>query len=347
MNEKNALIKPIKWCTKVLFFVAFAKANLFGQTVVNKVWTDTTISFRGMAAVHDSLVFISGTKGTILKYSIQQDQLSGLTIPKKYNAVDFRDIKHLGNNSLLAIGVASPAYIIRSNDLGETWTEVFADSAKNVFLNGAIVLNNNRVLVYGDPDQSGTYDLLLSTNSCKSFTRLPSSQRPKAGENGGMFAASGTSGILLNDTLIIAVQSKNGVALIKKHQELHPSEPWIISPSSFLANGSSGIFSLASHNNQLFSFGGDYKQPNLPQPSAWKYDPKDWETLSENFPCGYYSCGAVNDNAIVATGSCGTTLYNRVTKKTTSTEVPFHTCRIINNRIYLAGPKGSFAVMQL
>lgn len=311
------------------------------------MFADATVSFRGMTSVDDSLIFISGSKGTIAKYNIEQDKLSKAALPEKYKQTDFRDIKHLGAGNLLAVGISSPAYVLRSSDYGSTWHLVYEDTSKNIFLNGAIVLDNARILLYGDPDESGTFDLLLSADLGKTFSRLPVNERPHSGENGGMFAASGTSGMLVNDTIYIAIQSASGVALVKKQQDLNPADVWQLEATDIPASGSSGIFSLAAHKNSMMAFGGEYTQPNEKRHSVWKNVEGKWTVINLPFRCGYYSCGVFNSHVIVATGTCETTIYDRSLKQTTSIEKAFHTCRLVGNTVYFAGPNGTFGTLRL
>lgn len=306
---------------------------------------DTATSFRGMCVVSENTAFISGTQGSIYQLSINTLQAKKLRLPLETNHVDFRDIKYLGNQTLIAVGVASPAFIIRSDDLGATWQTVFTDTAKHVFLNGAIVINPSTVLVYGDSHE-GYYDILLSTNSGKTFTRLAKEKRPLSEGLGGMYAASGTSALFHNNKVIIAAHDKRGSVLLSASFENEKLGQWSATQTSVPAGKSSGIFSVALGNEKLFASGGEYTTQNETKASNWlSSDNTNFETFVKT-SCGYYSCIAISDKTACLTGTCSTVLVNLETKEHITLPQTFHTCRWSGSKLILAGAKGKVGFIE-
>jgi photosystem II stability/assembly factor-like uncharacterized protein len=67
-----------------------------------------------------------------------------------YEERDFRDIEAIDSSTAIIMAVAEPAIILKTTDGGKSWSKVFEDSTKGMFLD-AMDFNGNEGVVVGDP----------------------------------------------------------------------------------------------------------------------------------------------------------------------------------------------------
>src|SRR5690554_4142608 len=90
------------------------------------------VSFRGLSVVDNSVLWVSGTKGTI-GVSYNGGNSFNWVNPKGYEERDFRAIAALNHSTLLAVAIGSPGIILKTTDSGKSWKEVYRDENPNVF----------------------------------------------------------------------------------------------------------------------------------------------------------------------------------------------------------------------
>ncbi len=77
--------------------------------------TGTHTSIRGLSAVNDRIVWVSGSNGTVGK-SLDSGNTWKWVQVKGFDKTDFRDIEAFDETQAVIMGVGEPAYILRTID---------------------------------------------------------------------------------------------------------------------------------------------------------------------------------------------------------------------------------------
>jgi photosystem II stability/assembly factor-like uncharacterized protein len=118
-------------------FFLFVFALLFWQQVSSQkieiLSQESNESFRGLSVVNDSIIWISGTNGTVGR-SIDAGQSFQWLQVKGFEQTDFRDIDAFDDHTAIIMGIAEPAYILKTTDAGLNWNVVYENqTARHVF----------------------------------------------------------------------------------------------------------------------------------------------------------------------------------------------------------------------
>jgi len=121
-------------------------------------------SFRGISVGLDQSIWISGSRGVVLRCSQPQSQIqvksSSNTLgliwdtvsPAGYNRYDFRDIESKDSNTAIIMSVSDSARILKTNDGGKHWKAVYQNFSPHVFLDAiAMDWKSGIGLAIGDP----------------------------------------------------------------------------------------------------------------------------------------------------------------------------------------------------
>src|SRR4051812_41453958 len=92
----------------------------------------TKTSLRGLSVVNDNGVWVSGTNGTVGKSTNGGRNWTLFTV-KGFEKSDCRDIEALDAATAVVISVADSAYILKTNDGGESWKVVYEKKTKGMF----------------------------------------------------------------------------------------------------------------------------------------------------------------------------------------------------------------------
>jgi photosystem II stability/assembly factor-like uncharacterized protein len=90
------------------------------------------------------------------------------------------------------MGIAEPAYILKTTDGGASWKVVFSDSTKGMFLDAMDFYDNKHGIVVGDPIDSKFY-IAKTINGGNTWTKTPSIMQSNAAPGEGCFASSGSN----------------------------------------------------------------------------------------------------------------------------------------------------------
>ena len=148
-------------------------------------------SFRGLSVVDDQTIWISGSRGTIAK-SIDGGKSFSFQQLKGYEKSDFRDIEAFDDKRAIIMSSGTPAYILKTNDGGQTWKEVYKNTDTAYFLDAMDFWNDKKGMLVGDPINE--HFLLMQTNDGgETWQQLDTNKTPTAFPGEAVFAASGTS----------------------------------------------------------------------------------------------------------------------------------------------------------
>jgi photosystem II stability/assembly factor-like uncharacterized protein len=172
--------------------------QVVAQPKVEILTTGTKTSIRGMSVVNDNIVWVSGHNGMVgrsndagktwhwynAKKFIPDDSM-------KLKA-DFRDIEAFDGATAIIMSVDAPAYILKTNDGGETWKVVYENKTPGMFLDAMEFWNEQAGIVIGDPID-GRIFIARTFDGGSTWQDLPVDKRPVADSGEAFFAASGTN----------------------------------------------------------------------------------------------------------------------------------------------------------
>jgi photosystem II stability/assembly factor-like uncharacterized protein len=169
--------------------------NLSAQNI-EILTTGTKTSLRGLSVVDDRTVWVSGSAGTVGKSSDGGKTWQWMNVPG-YEKTDFRDIEAFDAQTALIMGVASPAYILKTSDGGQSWRKVYENRDSSMFLDAMDFFDARNGIVIGDPLQDRVF-LAKTTDAGETWQEIPQADRPKVEPGEAFFASSGTNVRLLS-----------------------------------------------------------------------------------------------------------------------------------------------------
>ena len=177
---------------KTIFLFFFICINLYSFSQSVKLLTSgTNTSIRGLSAVNDRVIWVSGSNGTVGR-SLDSGNTFKWTTIKGFEKTDFRDIEAFDESAAVIMSVAEPAYILRTVDGDETWKVVYENKTKGMFLDAMEFWNDNSGIVIGDPI-NGKFFIARTFNGGMKWQDIPPQNYPVADSGEACFASSGTN----------------------------------------------------------------------------------------------------------------------------------------------------------
>ena len=218
----------------------------------------TTARLRGVSAVSERVAWASGSGATVLRTTDGGATWNKLNVTSE--TLDFRDIDALDAQTayVLSIGNGPASRIYKTTDAGATWTMQFKSDDPKAFLDALSFWDAQHGIAFGDSVE-GQFYILTTADGGATWRRVPAAGLPRALENEGAFAASGTN---------IAVFGKThawiGTGAAAKARVLRTSDggqSWQVADTPLAAGPSTGIFSIAFRDAQHgVIVGGDYQK---------------------------------------------------------------------------------------
>lgn len=329
-----------QWCAAQKG-IALCDTNSFvlnGGVVLHKT------SFRGLSVVNDSVIWASGNNGTIAK-STDGGKTFYFDKPLGYETCDFRDIEAFDANNAIVMSTRAPAYILKTNDSGKTWKEVYKNTDTAIFLDGMDFWNDKKGVLVGDPVQQHFF-MLYTLDGGNTWQTLDRKYTPVAGDGEAVFAASGTSMRCWGNTDFGFVTG--GMSSSFYHFKSLQKTATKTNLSIQQGANSKGAFSFAVSNKAKIAVGGNYLQDSV------RYKNFDeigvslyYEDAGEQQPFGYRSCiEKLSINSFIACGTNGVDVFNyREREWKNISRLSFNTVRKAKNgnAVFLVGSKGKIA----
>ncbi len=309
--------------------------SLLAQTV-NLLSSGTKSSLRGLSVVNDRIIWVSGSNGMVGK-SIDSGKTFIWQVVKGYEKTEFRDIEAFNDSTALIMGIASPAYILRTTDGGVNWKKVYENNALGMFLDAMEFLNSQNGIVIGDPLE-GRIFIAKTFDGGSTWKDIPLQNNPIADSGEAFFASSGTNIRKFNQQEAVFVSGGLSSHLFIKGKKI---------PLPIIqGKQSTGANSIAVKNNKmLIVVGGDFntKDSNINNCFITKNAGKDW--YAPAIPLhGYRSCVEwLNKNNWISCGLNGVDFskddgntWNWISKES------YHVCRKSKNgkSVFFAGTGG-------
>ncbi|MFN8251237.1 MAG: oxidoreductase [Ferruginibacter sp.] len=184
------------------FLISFVWLVAHAQKVQVLV-KDKKASLRGLCVVNDKVVWVSGSNGTVGRSIDGGDSWKWFTV-KGFEKTDFRDIEAFDDMTAVIMGIAEPAYILKTVDGGENWKVVFQNNNKGMFLDAMEFWNEMSGIVIGDPvkvsQTSNTAGIFVarSFDGGSTWQNIPPQNYPVADSGEACFASSGTNIVALS-----------------------------------------------------------------------------------------------------------------------------------------------------
>lgn len=239
-------------------------------------------SIRGLSVVTNKVVWVSGSEGTVGKSTDGGTTWKWIQV-KGFEKTDFRDIEAFNDKVAVIMGIAAPAYILRTTDGGDNWTTVYENKTKGIFLDAMEFWNRESGIVIGDPIDNKFF-IARTFDGGKKWQELPLQNYPVADSGEACFASSGTNIRKLNkqEAVFISGGLKSRLFIRDKKFNLPLVE----------GKNSTGANSVAvKNNNTLIIVGGDFmaKEATIGN-CAITLDGGKTFTQPATPPHGYRSC---------------------------------------------------------
>lgn len=332
----------------VFLFFTLLQLHVFAQGSLPRIDTltsGTKTSIRGLSAVNDKVIWVSGTNGTVGK-SINGGKDWKWFQVKAFEKSDFRDIEAFDATTAVIMTVGEPAYMLRTTDGGENWKVVYENKTKGMFLDAMEFWNSEAGIVIGDPID-GKLFIARSFDGGQSWHAIPEQYRPKADEGEALFAASGTVIRALDrDEAVFITGGKTSNMYIRDQKIALPITQ---------GKSSTGAFSVAvwDHNkrnggNKMIIVGGDYAVDSLSTANCFYTNDRGqtWKAAQQP-PKGYKSCvDYISEKELIACGTSGVDFsadggktWNQISKE------GYNVCLKAKDgkTVYLAGNGGKIA----
>ena len=235
-------------------------APVFPCRVWRSLDAGTAASFRGLSAVSEDVVWVSGTGGTWGRSLDGGETWVTGTVPGA-EELDFRDVDAFDARAayLMSAGPGDLSRIYKTTDGGETWDLQHANPSPEGFYDGMAFWDVERGLTYGDP-VDGRFVVLTTVDGGETWSRVPAESMPPALPGEAGFAASGSGLAVVRGG---HAWFGTGGPEARVFRTTDSGETWTVAATPMLAGeASTGIFSLAfSDPEHGVAVGGDYRQP--------------------------------------------------------------------------------------
>lgn len=331
-----------KKCILLLCLVLLNFSSLFAQKPSVEVLTSgNKASLRGLSVVNDNVIWVSGSGGTVGKSNNGGRNWKWMTV-KGFEKTEFRDIEAFDGSTAIIMGIAEPAYILKTTDGGDTWKVVYENKTKGMFLDAMDFLNSEQGIVVGDPI-NGKVFLAETYNGGDSWKEIENT-RPVADSGEAFFAASGSNIRLFENKKFFLISG--GIKSRLFTESGTTSLPIIQGKETAGANAidiyDNGKIKIS---NKMVIVGGDFKYDSSAEKNCFFTTDggRTWKAPKEP-PHGYRSCVEyLSKDDLLSCGLTGVDYsYNGGKTWQWISKESFHVCKIakLGTAIYLAGNNG-------
>lgn len=323
------------------------RLSAYPNPVIEILTSGTKTSLRGLSVVNDNVLWVSGSSGTIGKSSNGGKTWKWMVV-KGFEKTEFRDIEAFDANTAIIMGVAEPAYILKTTDGGDSWKIVYENKTAGMFLDAMDFATPSQGIVVGDP-VNGKIFLARTRDNGNSWLELPGRENIAVPDSGEAFFASSGSNIRLfanDDYFLVSGGARSRIITQAGATKL----PLLQGTASTGANAidiyDNGV--PDKPGERMIVVGGDFTADSLAEGNcAYSVDGgKTWNKPKVS-PHGYRSCVEyLSKKDMLACGingvdysSDGARTWKWISKE------GFHVCRIarVGSAIYLAGGNGRVA----
>ena len=313
------------------------------------VASGTTAELRGLS-IAGGVAWASGTRGTIVRSTDGGLTWKADSIPGAHH-LDFRAIHAIDAHTafIASAGEAEKglAKIYATRDGGRSWNIVYSTDEKGVFFDDIEFWDARRGLALSDP-VGGAFVLMQTSDSGRSWTRIPPERQPRNLEGEAAFAASSGSMSLPAPGVIRIGTGGGGRARLMASDDYGAT--WRVHDTPVHAvGGAAGVFAVdfvdAAHG---LAVGGDYTKPRLAATSLAVTGDGGRTWITPTAPPAAYLSSVATDRRTglrgVAVGLAGAFEYVARGDQWVQTDtVPMNTVRLAESVWLAVGPRGRIA----
>jgi len=302
----------------------------------------TNTHLRGLSVVNDNVVWVSGHNGTVGR-TTNGGKTWQWRVVKGFEKTDFRDIEAFDASTAIIMGIAEPAYMLKTTDGGESWIVVYENKTKGMFLDAMEFWNEHSGIVIGDPIK-GRFFISRTFNGGDSWQDIPFDKRPVADSGEACFAASGTNIRVLDKDEAVFVSGGLKSRMFTKNE---PVPLPIAQGKETTGANSLAVLDKAKRNGgrKMIVVGGDFSTDTSVVKNCF-YTNDGGITWYPSLvpPHGYRSC--VEYYSKTEAFACGLNGVDRTTDGGKTwvwiSKESFHVCRAskLGGAVYLAGANG-------
>jgi photosystem II stability/assembly factor-like uncharacterized protein len=318
---------------------------LLAAAAAQQVKVPTTASLRGLSVVSDTMVWASGTEGTVIRTTDGGKNWSMTSIPGA-EKLDFRGIQAFDANTAVIISSGpaekDQARIYRTADGGKHWTQVFEQKTPGIFFDAIAFWDRKSGIVLSDP-VDGHFALFTTSDGGSSWKQIRTASLPPALPNEGGFAASNSCLVVHGKADVWFATGGAGVARV--FHSADRGKTWTVAETPMHPkNASSGIFSLTFVNSmEGVAVGGDYQHPessDLPNVLHTSDGGRTWRAAEPTSPAGiYFSSVALDRRQILVAGIKGLWIHSEGWKQESRENLNAVECH--QGKCWAIGPKGA------
>jgi photosystem II stability/assembly factor-like uncharacterized protein len=221
--------------------------------------TGSSARLRGLSVVSSSVVWASGSQGTVLR-TVNGGATWQSVGPPGTATLQFRDIEAFdaSNAVILSIGPGEESRVYVTSNGGQTWTLAFVNDDPNAFYDCMAFFDRHRGLALSDPVQ-GRFRILATSNGGRTWAVL-NAQMPPALPGEFAFAASGQCITTAGGRNAFFGTGGDVVARVFRSDDR--GQTWQVSNTPIRSGPSAGIFALAFRDPRHgLASGGDFLTP--------------------------------------------------------------------------------------
>jgi photosystem II stability/assembly factor-like uncharacterized protein len=302
--------------------------------------TGHPVSIRGLSAVDDQVIWVSGSGGTV-GLSIDSGSIWKWVQVPGYEHTDFRDIEAFSDHEAVIMGITEPAVLLRTTDGGTTWNTILKDTGKSVFLD-AMDFSGKNGIVIGDP-KSGRIWIASSSDRGQTWEMADPPGQYLTADGEAFFAASGSNIKYITEKQWVLVSGGRVSSLYEGKNRFS-----LMVSQGGETTGANSIAINPGNPNQAFVVGGDFSHDTVSKGNSLRlnFNPFSQE-VPKSPPRGYRSCVEyINEKKMIC---CGTTGVDISTDGGVNwlgiSDKSFHVCTKakFGQTVFLAGAHGAIA----
>ena len=209
-------------------------------------------SIRGISVVDTNIIWLSGSKSTVLK-SIDGGRSWDSLKVHSLELLDFRAVEAFSDKEAIIVSVGFPSRVYKTKDGGKSWNLVHENLDSSAFMNSIYFKSEQEGIIFGD--MLGDRHLILKTvDAGENWLRLLDSIIPQPLKVEHGYAASGSC-ITQNSIGDYVIGLGGEVSRVY----IESKNNWNAFKTTLNGGGnSSGIYSISSGDTALIAVGGDY-----------------------------------------------------------------------------------------
>ena len=288
MRKRISLLAAAFALASALLPLALAAESTFSWQLTP---TGSTARLRGLSAVSSSVVWASGSLGTVLR-TVDGGQTWGSVGPPGTSSLQFRDIEAFDADhaAILSIGNGSDSRVYVTSDGGQHWELTFQNDRPEAFYDCMAFFDRKHGLALSDP-VDGRFRI-ISTSDGGSSWHIVTGEMPAALPGEFAFAASGQCLVTAGGR--DAWFGTGGAETARVFHSSNRGQDWQVSDTPIHSGPTAGIFALAFRDARHgFAVGGDLLTPAAsPDALALTADGGSSWTLVSDAPGEYRSGGS-------------------------------------------------------